>query len=76
MLEELGRNLRELGERFYVGDVAVVDEFLQLYCIARGQRAIIAKALESAKPSGYVDCGECPHISTGCKGKCGKAGTA
>lgn len=39
MLRQLQEHLREMGERFYEGDVAAVDEFLQLYCIARDQRA-------------------------------------
>lgn len=38
MLEELERNLTELGERYYSGDVAAVDEFLQLYCVNRDGR--------------------------------------
>lgn len=38
LLEELERHLTELGERYYAGDVAVVDEFLQLYCIAAAKR--------------------------------------
>lgn len=33
-LDELNRHLHELGKRFYSGDVKVVDEFLQLYCLA------------------------------------------
>ena len=38
MLEALQDHLTELGERFYAGDLAVVDEFLQLYCIASDKR--------------------------------------
>lgn len=38
MLEELEKHLTEMGERFYAGDTAAVDEFLQLYCIARDKR--------------------------------------
>lgn len=38
MLEELERNLTELGERYYSGDLASVDEFLQLYCINKDGR--------------------------------------
>lgn len=48
MLEELQRNLQELGQRYYAGDIAVVDEFLQLYCVERDARAAIAKATGSA----------------------------
>lgn len=32
--------------------------------------AAIAKATDRI---GYVDCGECPRISTGCEGRCDKA---
>lgn len=32
-LNELSEHLQELGNRFYSGDVKVVDEFLQLYCL-------------------------------------------
>jgi hypothetical protein len=32
-LRELEFNLQELGNRFYSGDVSVVDEFLQLYAL-------------------------------------------
>lgn len=30
---QLNRHLEELGRRYYAGEIAVVDEFLQLYCI-------------------------------------------
>lgn len=33
MLRQLKGHLQELGQRFYDGDIAAVDEFLQLYCI-------------------------------------------
>lgn len=33
MLSQLARHLKELGEGWYSGDTAVVDEFLQLYCV-------------------------------------------
>ena len=39
MLRQLQERLKEMGERFYAGDVAVVDEFLQMYCIASDRRA-------------------------------------
>jgi len=38
MLGELERHLTEMGERYYAGDTVAVDEFLQLYCIARDRR--------------------------------------
>ena len=34
-LNELSEHLQELGDRFYSGDIKVVDEFLQLYCLDR-----------------------------------------
>lgn len=30
---EMARHLRETARRFYAGDLSVVDEFLQLYCL-------------------------------------------
>jgi len=44
MLRQLQHNLTELGQRWYAGDTAAVDEFLQLFCIA----ADACKALTSA----------------------------
>lgn len=38
MLEQLQGHLEILGKRFYEGDLTVVDEFLQLYCIADEDR--------------------------------------
>lgn len=38
MLGQLESHLQELGQRFYAGDIAVVDEFLQIYCIGRNAR--------------------------------------
>ena len=32
-MDELLKHLREVATRYYAGDVAVVDEFLQLYCL-------------------------------------------
>lgn len=46
MITELGKHLTELGERFYNGDMKVVDEFLQLYCIAKEQREEVIKQRE------------------------------
>jgi hypothetical protein len=40
MLRQLTEHLTELGTRFYAGDLAAVDEFLQLYCIARDARPL------------------------------------
>ena len=44
MLDELSHHMREMGERFYVGDTSAVDEFLQLYRVAEEQRAIVRAA--------------------------------
>jgi len=38
-LVELAEHLVELGDRFYAGDVKVVDEFLQLYALDRKRPA-------------------------------------
>lgn len=38
-LVRLQEHLQELGRRYYAGDVKVVDEFLQLYCVAPNERA-------------------------------------
>jgi len=48
MLEELARNLKEVGRRYYAGDIAAVDEFLQLYCVEPDAREAAAKATEAA----------------------------
>lgn len=42
MLRQFQDHLTELGERWYSGDVAVVDEILQLYCVESDARAAIA----------------------------------
>ena len=42
MLRQLEGHLQELGQRWYAGDTAVVDEILQLYCIESDARAAIA----------------------------------
>lgn len=45
MLRQLGEHLTELGTRWYAGDVAVVDEILQLYCIEKNARAEVCQRL-------------------------------
>lgn len=47
MLRQLQGHLQELGRRWYAGDVAVVDELLQLYCVEAEARA----ALKDAQPA-------------------------
>ena len=41
MRREMARHVEEMGRRYYAGDVAAVDEFLQLYCIAESERAAV-----------------------------------
>lgn len=38
ILRQFQKHLEELGKRFYAGDLTVVDEFLQLYCVADDDR--------------------------------------
>ena len=38
MLRQLQGHINELGQRWYAGDTAVVDEILQLYCVERDAR--------------------------------------
>lgn len=40
MFQEMDRHLKEMAQRYYAGDVAVVDEFLQLYSYADKRPAI------------------------------------
>ena len=42
MLRQLEGHITELGQRWYAGDTAVVDELLQLYCVERQARADLA----------------------------------
>jgi hypothetical protein len=49
MLRQLEGHLQELGQRWYAGDTAVVDEILQLYCIESDARKTVA-ATASAAP--------------------------
>ncbi|WP_019652224.1 hypothetical protein [Variovorax atrisoli] len=52
MLRQLKDHLTELGRRWYTGDVAVVDEILQLYCIEQDTRkALAATPAPEAAPS-------------------------
>ena len=44
MLRQLTNHLTELGARYYAGDVAVVDEFLQLYCVNKAGREAVKEA--------------------------------
>jgi hypothetical protein len=42
MLRQLTDHITEMGQRFYAGDSAAVDEFLQLYCVDRDGRLAAA----------------------------------
>ena len=42
LLRQLQHHMGELGSRYYVGDTAVVDELLQLYCISTDARQALA----------------------------------
>ncbi|MBD9530419.1 hypothetical protein IB233_02075 [Comamonas sp. CMM01] len=42
MLRQLQGHIQEVGRRWYAGEIAAVDEFLQLYCVEREARAAIA----------------------------------
>lgn len=44
MLRQMTEHLTELGSRWYAGKAAVVDEFLQLYCIEPEKRKAVAAA--------------------------------
>lgn len=52
MLSQLEDHLSELGKRWYDGDATVVDEFLQLYCIERVRREVLAAALTTEADHG------------------------
>jgi hypothetical protein len=48
MLRQIKDHLTELGQRWYAGDTAVVDELLQLYCVEQGAREALAAAPASS----------------------------
>ena len=41
----IAEHLEEVAKRYYAGDVAVVDEFLQLYCFGSDERKAIKAAI-------------------------------
>ena len=47
MRAQMARHLEEVAQRFYAGDLAVVDEFLQLYCFGEEQRKAAKQRQES-----------------------------
>lgn len=46
----LHNNIDELGERYYAGDVAAVDDFLQLYCVATPKRDALVATMKAPPP--------------------------
>lgn len=48
MVQQLQAHLREMGQRWYANEVAVVDELLQLYCIESDARAALAAGAQRA----------------------------
>ena len=48
-LSQLKRHLNELGQRYYAGDTKVVDEFLQLYCVAEEERKAVKGSPDQAQ---------------------------
>lgn len=52
MLNQLEEHLSELGRRWYSGDQTAVDEFLQLYCIQRVRREVLAAATSEGSADG------------------------
>jgi hypothetical protein len=59
MLRQLQGHLTELGQRWYAGDTAVVDEILQLYCIEDHARAALSAA--EAQASGQAAPSDMAH---------------
>lgn len=50
--DQLLKHLQELARRYYAGEVAVVDEFLQLYSIGEAQRkAALAAKANASRPA-------------------------
>lgn len=44
----LNDNIAEMGKRYYSGDVAAVDEFMQIYCVATPQRDALVSKMKAA----------------------------
>lgn len=62
MLRQLQDHLQELGKRWYAGDIAVVDEILQLYCIEGDARKGIAES-QPAGAGGNMDVAGAPKTA-------------
>lgn len=54
MLRQFQGHMKELGQRWYAGDTASVDEILQLYCVEKDARAALA-ATTTALPASNGD---------------------
>ncbi len=50
MIRQLQEHMQELGQRWYAGDTAVVDELLQLYSVERQARDAIAAQTKQGGP--------------------------
>lgn len=49
MLRQMKEHITELGQRWYAGDTAVVDELLQLYCVEKDARDALVAASGAAQ---------------------------
>lgn len=49
MRNELFKHLETMAEQYYAGNVGVVDEFCQLYCLGREQRKAAKERQEAAQ---------------------------
>lgn len=54
MLRQFREHLGELGQRWYAGDVTVVDEILQLYCVSSAARAAIKAQMAPLQEQGQA----------------------
>ncbi|WP_321967073.1 hypothetical protein [Burkholderia cepacia] len=54
MLRQLQNHLTELGQRWYAGDTAVVDELLQLYCVEKDARDALAATPQPAQADARI----------------------
>lgn len=67
MLRQLQAHMTELGRRWYAGDVAAVDEFLQLYCVEVDLRAHACAIAAAAQP--HADAAAVDRFAIAMKGK-------
>ena len=49
VLEHLYRHIEEMGRQYYAGNITIVDEFLQLYCVCEYERKTVCAAAEIGK---------------------------